>query len=443
MQTIADFFPYFEVQFTKDGAVNDQAEVDQLLDFLGQGTVSDVFVVCHGWNNDMNEARVLYQNLFARVRDEVEGDRPAGIGSRKFAVFGVLWPSKKFADEDDIPSGAASLGAPEPDGAELIAQLQKLKGFFDNHDGDSILTRAQELVPLLENDPDAANKFADLIRSLPGIEEKHAEDNSERFFAISSEELMDTMSRPDLPAAPEPDMGGAAGFDPGSGEGGALGIKDFFGGLLAGARKVLNFTTYFQMKQRAGIVGKDGVAPILKQVRQRVPGIKIHLIGHSFGGRAVTSAANAMDGSPQDRPNTLTLLQAAFSHNGFAQKFDGKRDGFFREVVTLGKVSGPTIITHSIQDRAVGIAYPLASKLSDDDAAGFGGPDDRFGGIGRNGAQHTPEADNSSPLGPNNSVYSFQAGKLYNLNADSVIQGHSDITRSEVAHALLCAITTT
>lgn len=444
MQTIADLFPYFEVQFTKEGVVNDQAEVDQLLDFLAQGEVTDILVVAHGWNNDMKEARALYQELFGHVRDEINGDKPSGIAARKFAVFGILWPSKKFADEDDIPSGAASLAAPEADSAELIAQLEELKGFFDNNDDDALLSRAQELVPRLEDDPAAANEFADLIRSLPGIEEKHAEDNSERFFTISSEELMDIMSRPDIAAAPEPGMGGAAGFNPGIGDaGGALGIKDFLGGLLAGARKVLNFTTYFQMKGRAGAVGRIGVSEILKRIRQRVPDIKIHLIGHSFGGRVVTSAANALDGSQQTRPSTLTLLQAAFSHNGFAQKFDGKRDGFFREVVTMEKVSGPIIITHSVQDRAVGIAYPIASKLSDDDSAGLGGPDDRFGGIGRNGAQHTPESDDGSPLGPNDCVYSFQAGKIYNLNADSIIQGHSDIRRSEVAHALLCAIATT
>lgn len=444
MQTIADRFPYFEVQFTKDGQVNDATEVDQLLAFVGQGqgSVTDLFVISHGWNNDMGEARQLYKELFEHVRDEIDGDRPSGIAARKFAVFGVLWPSKKFADDDQIPSGAASFGAPEPGEAELAAQLEELKGFFDNPAADAVLNEAQTLVPQIENDPVAANKFADLIRSLPGTGEKHSDDNSDKFFTLSSDELMETMSRPDLPASPEPGEGGAAGFDGGD-EGGALGIKDFFGGVLAAARKVLNFTTYFQMKERAGVVGKVGVSPILHQIRQAVPGIKLHLVGHSFGGRLVTAVAHATDGSAQNKPNTLTLLQAAFSHNGFAENFDRGRNGFFRGVVTSGKISGPIIITHSDKDTAVGLAYPLASKLSDDDAAGFGGRDDRFGGIGRNGAQHTPEADDNTSLGDNTVAYSFQAGTLYNLNADSIIQGHSDIRRSEVAHALLCSVATT
>jgi len=446
METIAHFFPYFEVEFTKEGNADDRTQQDQLLDFLAQGNVTDIFVISHGWNNDMSEARDLYKQLFERVRDEIDSDRPSGIGSRKFAVLGILWPAKKFADEDDIPSGAASLAAPEADEAQLIAQLEGLKGFFDNPDADALLEKAKKLVPQIKiaeaiGDKSDAGEFAELIRSLPGTEEKNAEDNSDQFFKVPADELIDTMSRPDLAAPPEPGMGGAAAFEVAGGE--ALGLKDFFGGILPAVRKVLNFTTYYQMKERAGVVGRVGVSPLLQQIRGRVPNLKVHLIGHSFGGRLVTSAASALDGSPKTKPHSMTLLQAAFSHNGFAQKFDGKRDGFFREVVTRNKISGPIIITHSVMDRAVGTAYPLASKLSGDDAAGFGGADDQFGGIGRNGAQRTPEADNNSPLGPVSSNYAFQSGGLYNLNADSIIMGHSDIKRSEVAHALLCAVATT
>jgi hypothetical protein len=450
METIADFFPYFEVEFTKEGNADDPTQQDQLLDFSAQGSVTDLFVISHGWNNEMSEARGLYKLLFERVRDEINSDRPSGIDSRKFAVVGILWPSKRFADEDDIPSGAASLAAPEADEAQLIAQLEGLKGFFDNPDADALLEKAKQLVPQIKmaeaiGDKSDASEFANLIRSLPGTEEKNAEDNSDQFFKVPADELIDTMSRPDLAAPPEPGMGGAAGFEPAGGDAGgeALGLKDFFGGLLPAVRKVLNFTTYYQMKERAGVVGRVGVSPLLQQIRRRAPNLKVHLIGHSFGGRLVTSAASALDGSAETKPHSMTLLQAAFSHNGFAQKFDGKRDGFFREVVTKNKISGPIIITHSVRDRAVGTAYPLASKLSGDDAAGFGDADDQFGGIGRNGAQRTPEADNNSPLGPVSSSYPFQSGGLYNLNADSIIMGHSDIKNSEVAHALLCAVAAT
>jgi len=40
-------------------------------------------------------------------------------------------------------------------------------------------------------------------------------------------------------------------------------------------------------------------------------------------------------------------------------------------------------------------------------------------------------------------TYRFQAAKLYNLNADSVIMGHSDICKNPVAYAMLHAVATT
>jgi hypothetical protein len=61
-------------------------------------------------------------------------------------------------------------------------------------------------------------------------------------------------------------------------------------------------------------------------------------------------------------------LQAAFSHNGFAVKFDGTHDGDFRTVLGDKRISGPILITHTKNDNAVGIAHPLAMS------APLGGP---------------------------------------------------------------------
>ena len=61
----------------------------------------------------MAEARRLYQFLLANMRVRLDAIRPAGSG-RSFAVLGILWPSKKFADAALIPGaegeGAAALG---------------------------------------------------------------------------------------------------------------------------------------------------------------------------------------------------------------------------------------------------------------------------------------------------------------------------------------------
>lgn len=197
------------------------------------------------------------------------------------------------------------------------------------------------------------------------------------------------------------------------------------------------------MKSRAGTVGKGGVATTLARVRERHKDLPIHLVGHSFGGRLVTAAAASLP--HRETPVTMTLLQAAFSHNGLAEKFDGKKNGAFRTVIADKRISGPIVVTHTKNDRAVGIAYPLASRIAFDNAAALGDQNDPYGGMGRNGAQHTNEvsSDESVLRQPGaGQGYAFKPGSVYNLNSDEIIKGHSDVTGRAVANAVMHAMCT-
>jgi hypothetical protein len=72
--------------------------------------------------------------------------------------------------------------------------------------------------------------------------------------------------------------------------GGAAGLCDLFSGIKAGATRFLNYLTYYEMKARAGTVGK-GAAQLLDRVASAVQ--RIYHIGHYFGGRLVSAAAMA------------------------------------------------------------------------------------------------------------------------------------------------------
>lgn len=430
-------FPYFEFEVDKAGKPVDPAGQGKTVDDVAQQGITDLFIISHGWNNDMAQARDLYRRFFAGVR-QVVGSGQVSVADRKFAVLGVLWPSKKFADDELIPGGAASLGGDRLAG--LKTQLEALRDAFDNPDAPAILAQAEKLLPDLESKPQARKRFAELLRSLPAatadLQAGEAEDAADKFFSLAGDDLMDRLARPTGVAPARPGAGGAAGMtSPG---GGAAGFNPF-GGIVSAAQNMLNLTTYYQMKARAGLVGRTAVNDLVRAIVAKVPSIRLHLIGHSFGARLVTSLALGPDGAAPLKFATLTLVQAAFSHNGFADKF--KTPGFFRKVLQEHRIAGPILVTHSSKDRAVGMAYPLASMIAGQNADSFGGPDDPFGGLGRNGAQNTTGV--SALVLPRDAGYGFQPGAIYNLNADDVILGHSDICKADVCRALLSAVSVT
>ena len=71
----------------------------------------------------------------------------------------------------------------------------------------------------------------------------------------------------------------------------AQGILDPFSTLWHGAREVLRDMSYYEMKNRAGVIGRAGLGPLLGRLAAAAPGLRVHLMGHSFGARLVAYAA--------------------------------------------------------------------------------------------------------------------------------------------------------
>jgi len=445
MKSIASI-PVFELEFDKNGKLFSPTQLTELQTHLKSEGVTDLILFAHGWNNDMADARDLYTRLFTELGGTISKGDIAALSGRKFAGAVTLWPSKKFTDAELIPGG----GAASLDKDELRVVKARLKDFardtvrLGKTQPASAATvkkveRATALLKTLETNPKSQEQFVKIIRSLLSEKAAEADDGTKAFFKVKDADLLQNLRKEAVVVAPA--RGGGAADISGVGAGGAAGLfSDLGDSITAGARRLLNFTTYYQMKERAGTVGVNGVAPLLATLRKAVPGLKIHMAGHSFGGRLVTAATSGTTAA--SRPNTLTLLQAAYSHNGLSSKFDGKTDGFFRKVVTGNKVGGPILITHTKNDKAVGVAYPLASRINGVKTAALGDENDPYGGMGRNGAQKTPEAVVGELLATG-SPYAFAAGKAFNLKADAFIGDHSDICKPQVAWAMLTSIGTT
>ncbi len=410
-------FPFFPLAFDKNQQSTAPNAENELIQFAkAADRPLDLFVISHGWNNNIKRADELYNKFFTEVRQALEKKIPAGLEQCRFAVAGVYWPSMKFTEAEQIPGGVAgatgidkldsliesAVEIATPAQARILEQLSR--SLAGKPDKDKV---AQSLRQLLTESDDPERETTVLPETLEGI------DNSELLHRLSGDEQ-------DQPALLSEDTGGAAG-----------GTEDFFGKISSSVRNALNIWTYWTMKDRAGKIGANALAPLLDRLVQEAPHTRIYLIGHSFGARLVTAAA--MAGSFQ--PHCLILLQAAFSHNSFSP------DGFFRKVITEEtRVKGPVLVSFSTADRAVGMAYPIASRLKGDWTSAIGDADDKYGGLGRNGAQRTSEAT-TVPLAAVGSIYEWTSGpRIFNLDSSKIITDHSDICKPEIAYALLSSI---
>lgn len=432
--------PYTDVGFDAKGGLIEPAEAQAAVDLVATSSATDVLVMSHGWNNTAGDARALYERLIeslVAVRAKVPGS-----SARRIAVVGVIWPSIRWAPDENSGAGAA---AATPDDALRTEIDEKVA---------SATARAKlhRLVPHLDSDPAAAERFVEILRGT--LPRTSTGEDASAFVALrqsSAGEIIDAARgiAEDVAGPDAAFVGGAAEIDPAglaplgqasvlpdSGDAGGSGAG-FFSSIVDAVRGVLNVTTYYEMKDRAAAVGTSGISGLLERLHTAHPDARLHLIGHSFGGRAVTAAAKATTAPVQ----TLTLLQAAYSHFGMASDWDGAgADGLFSAVP--GRIRGPIVVTCTHNDRAVGTAYPIASRLARQIGVGLGDENDPYGGLGRNGALKTPASLPKAELLDVGGTYDLRPGRVSSLVADAFISGHSDITGHQVAYAILCSIET-
>jgi hypothetical protein len=425
--------PHWEIGFDENGRP-DQGEADALLAELPGQDLTDLFVFSHGWNNDRGQARRLYQLYFQQLPGLLA---QGGAGDVRAGTLGVVWPSKRWADEPEPTGdggGAAGLGdAAAPARAAAAGDGALVEDLKDVFSGDERRAALDELARLLEErpeDPAALARFQALMAQLGGEEdaEPAGEDQGEQALVTDD---------------PEEVFGRFADAVPETGEGGAAGLGDTFGRLWKGAKEALRQLTYFEMKKRAGVVGKQGLGPLLGRIAQADPEVRVHLIGHSFGARLVSFALAGLP--PGDSPvKSLYLLQGAFSHFAFADALpmDRARGGALKGMAA--RVDGPLAASFSVHDTAVGKLYPLAALSSRDDAAGLDDQLFRWGGIGHDGAQAVEAT--VATLGPVGTAYPFSPGRFVNLDGNGIITNgqppsgaHSDIFHPELVWAGLAA----
>jgi hypothetical protein len=422
-------FPYWTLTFDATGAALG-GSADTLVGELPGEALTDLIMFAHGWNNSATKARELYESFFGQLRKVMTQQSallPTGV---KVGTVGVIWPSMRWPDEAAPARAGGAAGLTEPPSDDAL--VESLRDTYETPEHQQAIG---ELAALLKERPPnmkALARFQSLMATLvaqpdPGDD---LEDNGEIALLTDQPEVV---FRRLAAAAPTPRRQGGAG------------VGDAFRPLWNGAKEALRQATYWEMKNRAGVVGQRGLGPVITRAHHAQPALRVHLVGHSFGARLVSySLAGLPAGLDEARSpvKSLMLLQGAFSHFAFTQQLPFDRDRAGALAGMSSRVDGPIMVSHSLLDTAVGRLYPLASIAGRSDAAGLDEALYRWGGMGHDGAQAVP-ADNVR-LGRVGQKYQFGTGRFINLDGNKIITkggppsgAHSDIVHPEIAWALM------
>jgi hypothetical protein len=397
-----------------------------LMDRVKQDRITNVFFFCHGWKGDVTAAREQYNSWIKAFATSADIQKaPEVFGEFRPLYIGLHWPSLPWGDEELAGGGDfGAVAAVAPD-TLLNRYLARLGNQLEIRAPlEIILDEARRNIAPEQLPPHVRQAYLDLNQALG-------------------------LSSGDLGAPPDADR---EAFDPDeSFEAANEESASFGGGLnLGGLLGPLRQLSYWTMKKRARTIGEGGLHEFLSALQTATSlDTRIHLMGHSFG----TIVVSAMLGGPSaagelPRPvDSVVLVQGAVSLWSYAASipFPGAGRGYFNPIVAARKVRGPIVTTRSKWDKAVGVCYPLASRMKGSVEFAAGLP--KYGGIGAFGIQGLPDNTRSEiPMAAATVAYDFEDGKVYNLDASKYIcQGkgasgaHSDIAGAEVAHAIWAA----
>jgi len=427
--------PYWELTFDADGDV-DGGERDRLLAEVARRGVRDLIVFAHGWNNDRSGATRLYSHFFAPV--------PALAPKARLGYVGVVWPSMRFSDEpipdfDPKAVTAASAASERP-----VLDKRTRHALLEVFPGRA--TVVEQIARLLDQQPDEGASLEEYGRLVRLLVEVRPQGPQTAFTA-------DTLSE----GVPEGDprmlfedtaevcgefaqaLARAASPD---------GAEESFAlpRLWDGAHELLRQATYFAMKRRAGTIGERGLGRVVGQLAGAAPEVRVHLVGHSFGGRLVSFALRGLPEGVRT-VKSVTLLQGAFSHYAFAARLphDARASGVLHG--QQNRIDGPLVCCYSHFDAALGTIYPLASRMSGDSAslADFDlgrvlGA--KWGAMGHDGAQAVDDTHSLTLADALNAH--LPVSGCVNIDAAAVVRrggppagAHSDICHQDLARVVL------
>ena len=236
--------------------------------------MTNLFVVSHGWNNQVADARSLYQRLFPIIQAQAGAEPPLPT----IGFVGVIWPAIDFPDDPGTPAGPIGIGAQGADdappapvnvttqktGAEITATMAPAFSPAEQR----ALTKMGDLIDqglqqAGAGTPDAIqqeqlNQFHALLQGLMGQSDGALEDAGELALTNSSQPVDDYQIL-------------ATAMSTGMAAGDAQGLGSVFAKAWNGAKDALRVFSFWKMKARAGVVGRAGLGPDPRATPRREP----------------------------------------------------------------------------------------------------------------------------------------------------------------------------
>ncbi|WP_328415466.1 serine-threonine protein kinase [Streptomyces violaceus] len=425
--------PYWELTFDADGDPAGRQR-DRLLAGVSERKVRDLIVFAHGWNNDRSGATRLYDRFLAPV--------PRLAPTARVGYVGVLWPAMRFSDEPipDLPRAVAADVSRRP-----VLDKDTRHALLETFPGRAILV--DQIARLLEQQPPEEaelEEFGRLVRLLVEV----VAPGPQALFAADTVAEGVPQSEPEMFAGSS-----AAACDEFARALAELEASDAQQGFRLptpwdGAHELLRQATYYAMKRRAGTVGERGLGRVVGQLAATAPGVRVHLVGHSFGARLVSFALRGLPEGVRT-VKSVTLLQGAFSHYAFAARLphDARAGGVLQG--QQNRIDGPLVCCHSRHDTALGTVYPLASRMAGDSRSVAGldlgrALGAKWGAMGYGGVQAMP-GTRAYTLAKALTAKLPGSGCV-NVDASAVVRrggppagAHSDILHEELARLVLTA----
>jgi len=417
--------PYYIIPFDKRGACVGPQTRSHLIAAARDGAYTDVFLFSHGWNNDWSVATGRYEDFLKGYMDMRATHELAMPDGYKPLLVGVFWPSTSLVFSESEIGPAIAAGDPAAMDSAVAEEIDEIAALADELEA-SDASRLYELAQRNALDAGEAAELAELLKQVYATDDDELGADGE----VSAQDIVAVWAAAQAQPDNLDDFGTVGAVDQ-SGPQAA-----FIGGLISklDPRPAIRTATVYKMKDRAGTVGANGVGPLLSDLLG-AGDARVHLVGHSYGGKIVLSAT-AVSPLPRNVESML-LLQPAVSHLCFADQVPGTdRSGGYRSV--LQRVNKPVLCTFSRHDFPLTKTFHLALRRKKDlgeAQIAAGEPPSNYAALGGFGPRRCNEK--LIDIHALNSAYDLDpAVRIYGLRGDATISGHGDISNESTWWAL-------